>query len=64
MALVSDKKPAKGGVADALLKVIGPDNYPKLVNVPVRADGDGVIGTGIGVAKAKLKMEVMAIKFK
>jgi hypothetical protein len=56
MALVSDK-PVKGGTADALLKEIGPDNYPKLVNVPVRANGDGVIGTGVGFAKLKLKLE-------
>jgi multidrug efflux pump subunit AcrA (membrane-fusion protein) len=59
MALVPDKKPADGGLADALLKQIGPDNYPKLVNVPVRATADGVIGIGVGMAKPKLKMEDM-----
>ena len=59
MASASDKKPAKAGAADALLKEIGPDNYPKLVNVPVRANADGVIGTGVGFAKLKLKMEVL-----
>lgn len=57
LALVADKKPAEGGTADALLKEIGPDHYPKLVNVPVRADADGGIGIGVGVARKKLKME-------
>ena len=56
-ALIAAKKPAKGGAADAPPREIDPDNCLKLVNVPVRADGDGVIGTGVGFAKLKLKME-------
>ncbi len=47
MASVSDKNPAQAGAADA----------PKLVNVPVRADAERVVGTGVGVARLKLKME-------
>jgi hypothetical protein len=56
-ALIAAKKPAKGRAADAPPKEIDPDNYLKLANVPVRADGDGVIGTGVGFAKLKLTME-------
>jgi RNA polymerase sigma factor (sigma-70 family) len=56
-ALIAARKPAKGGAADAPPKEIDPDNCLKLVNVPVRADGEGVIGTGVGFAKLKLKME-------
>ena len=56
-ALIAAKKAAKGGAEDAPPKEIDPDNYLKLVNVPVRADGDGAIGTGLGFAKLKLKME-------
>jgi RNA polymerase sigma factor (sigma-70 family) len=56
-ALIAANKPAKGGTADTPPREIDPDNCLKLVNVPVRADGDGVIGTGVGFAKVKLKME-------
>src|SRR5262249_14396184 len=59
--LALTKTPAERSYREAvsaeLLKSINPDNSPKLVNVPVRANADGVIGTGVGFAKLKLKME-------
>jgi uncharacterized protein (TIGR03067 family) len=55
------KKPAERNYREAfaaeLLKNVNLDTSPKLVNVPVRANADGVVGIGVGVAKSKLKIE-------